>query len=122
MSDLTVTPAEVTSASQGIRSAADTLDDRVRALTTRVEALLNGGWKGQAADAFRRDWQQWLHGAKDVVGGLDSMAALLASNARQHDLQRAFGSRCPHLTHRKAGRLVRDGRIRQRRHRMGTQL
>ena len=42
MPELNVTPAEVTSASQGIRSAADTLDDRVRALTSRVEELLLG--------------------------------------------------------------------------------
>ncbi|WP_299575266.1 WXG100 family type VII secretion target [uncultured Williamsia sp.] len=87
MSELAVTPAEVTSASNGIRSAADTLDDRVRALTSRVEELLGSGWKGQAADAFRRDWEQWLHGAKDVVGGLDSMAALLASSAQSYSSQ-----------------------------------
>lgn len=87
MTELHVTPAEVTSASQGIRSAADTLDDRVRALTSRVEDLLGGGWKGQAADAFRRDWEQWLQGAKDVVGGLDSMAALLASTAQTYSAQ-----------------------------------
>lgn len=89
MSQLSVTPAEVTSASQGFRSAADTLDDRVRTLTSRVEALLSGGWKGQAADAFRRDWEQWLHGAKDVVGGLDSMSSLLASNAQSYSDQEA---------------------------------
>ncbi|MGZ8178910.1 WXG100 family type VII secretion target [Williamsia sp. SKLECPSW1] len=87
MAEFSVTPEEVTSASQGIHSAADTLDERVRALTSRVEALLGGGWKGQAADAFRRDWEQWLHGAKDVVGGLDSMAALLASTAQTYSGQ-----------------------------------
>ena len=87
MPELHVTPAEVTSASQGIRSAADTLDDRVRALTSRVEELLGGGWKGQAADAFRRDWEQWLHGAKEVVGGLDSMSSLLASTAHEYSAQ-----------------------------------
>lgn len=87
MAELSVTPAEVTSASQGIRSAAGTLDDRVRALTSRVEALLGSGWKGQAADAFRRDWEQWLHGAKDVVGGLDSMSSLLASSAHSYSSQ-----------------------------------
>ncbi|GAA2053326.1 WXG100 family type VII secretion target [Williamsia deligens] len=84
MPELAVTPAEVTSASQGIRSAADTLDDRVQALSSRVEALLGSGWKGQAADAFRRDWEQWLHGAKEVV---DSMSALLASTAHDYSRQ-----------------------------------
>ncbi len=49
--------------------------------------LLGGGWKGQAADAFRRDWEQWLHGAKDVVGGLDSMSSLLASSAHSYSSQ-----------------------------------
>ena len=80
MADLHVTPAEVTSASQGIRSAADTLDERVRALTSRVEVLLGGGCKGQAAEAFRRDWEQWLHGAMDGVGG-EITSTLTASSA-----------------------------------------
>lgn len=81
MSELKVSTDEVSRASQSVRAAANSLDDRVRSLTERVEGLLNGGWKGQAADAFRKDWEQWLHGAKEVVGGLDSTSSLLASNA-----------------------------------------
>ncbi|MGU3292486.1 WXG100 family type VII secretion target [Williamsia sp. M5A3_1d] len=84
MSELKVSTDEVRRASQSVRAAADNLDDRVRSLTERVEGLLNGGWKGQAADAFRKDWEQWLHGAKDVVGGLDSTSSLLASSASRY--------------------------------------
>ncbi|GAA1456554.1 WXG100 family type VII secretion target [Williamsia maris] len=84
MTQLSVTPEELTHASAGVRASADSLDKRIASLTSRVDSLLNGGWKGQAADAFRRDWEQWLQGAKDVVGGLDSTAGLLASSATSY--------------------------------------
>ena len=78
---LGVTPEELGRASTGVRSAADDLDARVQELLARVDALLAGGWSGQAADAFRRDVDQWAHGAHEVIGGLDTTAGLLSEQS-----------------------------------------
>ncbi|MDG3014658.1 WXG100 family type VII secretion target [Speluncibacter jeojiensis] len=84
MAKFSVSPDDLAGASRDVRESADRLDDHVRALSARVEALLSGGWRGQAADAFRKDWQEWLDGAHNVIGGLDTTSTLLAHNGRSY--------------------------------------
>lgn len=89
VSELQAAPAEFATAGRGVRESANQLEDRVKALSSRVEELLGGGWQGQASDAFRRDWQQWRDGARQVIGGLDTSASLLESSGKAYGEQDA---------------------------------
>lgn len=79
-------------AGQGVRDSADGLQGRVQTLTARVEALLDGGWQGQASNAFRRDWQTWLDGARGVIGGLDTTSQLLISGGQSYGEQESVNT------------------------------
>jgi len=87
VSELRASPTEFATAGRGVRESANRLDERVKALSSRVEELLGGGWQGQASDAFRRDWQQWRDGARQVIGGLDTTASLLESSGQAYGEQ-----------------------------------
>jgi len=49
-----------------VRSAVDVLDETCRRSADEVERLLDGGWRGAAADAFAAAWSEWLAGAAEV--------------------------------------------------------
>ena len=49
-------------------------------LTKSVEALLTGGWRGPARDAYAKGWADWLDGASAVLAGLEEMGDLLGVN------------------------------------------
>jgi WXG100 family type VII secretion target len=40
-------------------------------------AVLDGGWRGPAAESYRDGWEDWMQGASEVVDGLRSMSRLL---------------------------------------------
>ena len=85
MSQMQVDTHELVNAGNSIRKTADGLDADLHSLQGRVDSLLNSGWSGPAADAFRRDWEEWLDGARNVIGGLDTESALLISNGQTYD-------------------------------------
>lgn len=60
-----------------VRRAADRLrGDRDR-VARRVDALLDGGWRGAAATSYAAAWEEWTRGADRVLAGLDTMGDLL---------------------------------------------
>ena len=61
-----------------LRAGSDRLAASRRRIGRQVEALLDGGWQGCAADAFAEAWREWECGARDVLDGLVSMTQLLA--------------------------------------------
>ncbi|MGC5258228.1 WXG100 family type VII secretion target [Gordonia sp. DT218] len=93
MPDLEASPEELAKTSRSLGASADHLDDRVRALQARVETFLDSGWEGKAANAFRRDWELWLDGARKVVGGLDTTASLLGSAGQGYAAQEVSNTR-----------------------------
>ncbi len=48
-----------------------------------VARLLDGGWSGDAADAFAVAWQEWCAGADQVQAALTSIAAALGTTRRE---------------------------------------
>lgn len=48
-------------------------------------ALLEGGWRGPAAQTYRDGWQDWTTGVAEVLDGLRSMSRLLG------DARAAYG-------------------------------
>ena len=91
MAEFSASLEALAQAGQGVR-AADGLQGRVQTLTARVEALLDGGWQGQASNAFRRDWQTWLDGARGVIGGLDTTSQLLISGGQSYGEQESVNT------------------------------
>lgn len=56
-----------------VGSAVDVLDEACRRSAADVERLLDGGWRGAAADAFAAAWAEWLAGAGEVRAALASI-------------------------------------------------
>lgn len=81
MRALTVDPAELQRTDVLVGQAAA----QARAALTQVGAvaddLLDGGWHGPAAAAFRLAWFDWLAGAQAMVAALDAMADVLGDGA-----------------------------------------
>ena len=53
-------------------------------LQREMDALLSGGWRGQAATGFAHGWELWLQGANDVLDALQSMSRLLGESGRDY--------------------------------------
>lgn len=53
-------------------------------LQREMDALLGGGWRGQAVTGFTKGWDLWLQGANDVLDALQSMGRLLGETGRDY--------------------------------------
>lgn len=69
-------PAAHAAASAVLAARLDDLDARRRAAEATVEGLLRS-WHGEAAAAFRADWEVWSAAAAAVVSDLGSTVAEL---------------------------------------------
>lgn len=65
-----------------VRRTEDSLAATRSRAAVRVEALLDGGWSGRAADAFASAWWEWLDGAAVVARGLADTGEALAATDR----------------------------------------
>jgi WXG100 family type VII secretion target len=81
---LRVVPADLAAAAQFADSVADQLVDRYSQTSEVVAALLDGGWKGSAADACAAAWQEWSDGFRLVVMGLRDEATAMQMAADQY--------------------------------------
>ena len=60
-----------------VEAAAARLRHDRDAASHQVDALLEGGWRGAAADAYAEGWAEWHAGAEQVLAGLETMTRLL---------------------------------------------
>lgn len=60
-----------------LRDVADALTAARRRTDLVVDVLLDGGWSGRAADAYREGWDDWRDGCDRVVAALAAMAELI---------------------------------------------
>lgn len=98
---LHLAPATHAAASAVLAARLDDLDARRRAAEATVEGLL-GAWHGEAASAFRADWETWSAAAAAVVSDLGAtVAALPSARADVVDGDRSAGASAATL----AGRL-----------------
>lgn len=61
-----------------IGEVADSLSQEQRRLHRDMAGFLDGDWRGPAADAFRRHYDDWARGAAGVLAALGDEAALIA--------------------------------------------
>ena len=60
-----------------LRAAASRLGERRARICREVDALLDGGWRGPAAESFAESWEDWSRAAQRVLDGLVEMGDLL---------------------------------------------
>jgi WXG100 family type VII secretion target len=66
-----------------VRAAAVRLDETERRAARDVDRLLDGGWRGAAAESFCGAWEEWRAGAADVRLALGSIAESLTVVRRE---------------------------------------
>jgi WXG100 family type VII secretion target len=60
------------------------LHAKMEVLRWDVEALIGGGWQGNAARGFAEGFEQWQAGAREVVEALAQMGQLLGATGRDY--------------------------------------
>ena len=102
---LQLDPAAHAAATASLGDRLSDLDARRRAAESAVESLL-ATWRGDAAAAFRQQWEVWSHAATAVVDDLgaavDALSAV-AADVVGADEHRGVAS--GHLQGRLGGRL-----------------
>lgn len=83
--ELRVVSADLTAAAQFADGIADQLVDRYSQTSEAIAALLDGNWKGAAADACADAWREWRDGFRQVVMGLRDEATAMQTAASQYD-------------------------------------
>ena len=77
MGGYTVDPDEVWGADAALSATAQSAWAAVSRVRAEAEELFATGWRGPAATAFRRGWEQWVEGAGAMLTALEEMARSL---------------------------------------------
>jgi len=72
-----VVTSELQLAAERLRSSGQRLQDGLSSVDLETSNLLASGWKGEAATAFEKYWDQWHSGAGQVVRALQTMSDAL---------------------------------------------
>ncbi|WP_396912394.1 WXG100 family type VII secretion target [Mycolicibacterium sp.] len=81
---LRVQTAELRTAKKLVEDVSEDMRTQIDKLRREVDDLLHG-WKGDVADEFEPNWQEWLDGAQQVLDALNKSAAALSSAADGFD-------------------------------------
>ncbi|WP_082022986.1 WXG100 family type VII secretion target [Mycolicibacterium setense] len=79
-----VVVSELNLAATRLEAAGQRLQDGLSSVDLETQQLLGSGWKGDAASAFGKAWEQWNGGAGQVVRGLQTMAQLLTVAGKEY--------------------------------------
>lgn len=66
------------SASDQLQSIADELRDGLRRLVSQAERVIEGTWRGEAATAFSKEWDEFREAAESIVEDADVIAGLVS--------------------------------------------
>ncbi|MDF2582854.1 MAG: hypothetical protein K0R33_1497 [Mycobacterium sp.] len=80
-----VVTSELHRAADRLRGAGQRLQDGLSSVDLETSNLLASGWKGEAATAFDKYWEQWHNGAGQVVRALQTMSDALEAAAKSYD-------------------------------------
>lgn len=80
-----VVTSELHVAADRLQAAGQRLQDGLSSVDLETSNLLGSGWKGEAATAFEKYWDQWHNGAGQVVRALQTMSAALDAAARSYE-------------------------------------
>lgn len=84
MSELRVTPEQLTHASAEFGAVAQELRAGLGSIDDEVGKLLGSSWTGEASSSYGAVWREWHEGASKVLQGLTTMSALLADAASRY--------------------------------------
>lgn len=79
-----VVVSELHSAAGRLQDAGQRLQDGLSRVDLETSQLLGSGWKGDAASAFSKAWEQWHGGAGQIVRGLQTMSQLLTVAGKEY--------------------------------------
>ncbi|MGU3497680.1 WXG100 family type VII secretion target [Mycobacterium sp. C31M] len=79
-----VVTSELHIAADRLRASGQRLQDGLSAVDLETSNLLGSGWKGEAATAFEKYWDQWHKGAGQVVRALQTMSEALDTAAQNY--------------------------------------
>ena len=82
-----VVTSELHVAADRLRASAQRLQDGLSSVDLETSNLLSSGWKGEAATAFGKYWDQWHNGAGQVVRALQTMSDALDEAGRVYAAQ-----------------------------------
>jgi WXG100 family type VII secretion target len=77
MTGYRVDPDELARGDALLGDAARHAHGAVCELSAAARGLLDGGWEGSAAAAFRAGWAHWLTGISSMIAALEAMAVSL---------------------------------------------
>lgn len=79
-----VVTSELRLAADRLSGAGQRLQDGLSSVDLETSNLLGSGWKGEAATAFQKYWDQWHNGAGQVVRALQTMSEALNAAAQNY--------------------------------------
>ncbi|MBN3456392.1 WXG100 family type VII secretion target [Mycobacterium sp. DSM 3803] len=82
--ELRVETDTLASTSDELQTIADGLRDELRRLISNTESVVEGSWRGEAATAFAREWEEFRSAAESIVEDADVIAGLVALSAKQY--------------------------------------
>ena len=77
----------ILAAANEFRSIADRLRDGLQQLVGSANEVVDGSWRGDAAKAFSREWDEFHDAAKSIVEDADTIANLVAYSMKTYDGQ-----------------------------------
>jgi WXG100 family type VII secretion target len=80
-----VVTSELHVAADRLSGAGQRLQDGLSSVDLETGNLLGSGWKGEAATAFEKYWDQWHNGAGQVVRALQTMSDALEAAAKNYE-------------------------------------
>lgn len=80
-----VVTSELHQAAGRLHASGQRLQDGLSAVDLETSNLLAAGWKGEAATAFQKYWDQWHNGAGQVVRALQAMSEALDAAAKNYE-------------------------------------
>lgn len=78
------TPVELQVCGSTLAQISQDVRAEMRVLQQEMDALLTSGWQGGAANGFAQGWEQWLHGANEVLDALQGMGRLLGDTGANY--------------------------------------
>lgn len=68
-----------------LRSGHEEIDQRLRALKSMIDQLVNSEFRTQLASGrFADSYQQWTSGAQNMISGLEGMSTFLSNVVQQY--------------------------------------
>lgn len=68
-------------------SIAEDLREGLRQVTTSINDVVEANWRGEAAAAFRREWDDFHDAAEAIVDSADKIADLVSHSMRIYDAE-----------------------------------